>query len=116
MWVASDVLVTCVCSRRRSQHQRRENRESPAIAGLHGRTRSPLNYYVPGRPGTSAQFGVTGKQPENLIIPVARIFATGHARRAEVIPWLPRRAVSSTTYTCRLPDARQSANLRHAPP
>jgi hypothetical protein len=36
------------------------NPESPAYAGLSDRTRSPLNYYVPGISGASVEFGTSG--------------------------------------------------------
>src|SRR3954465_13033413 len=90
MWVASDVLVTCVCSRRRSQHQRRENRESPAIAGLYGRTRSPLNYYVPGLE-CSCLGGVTLPTPANLAATLTGARCPGERTTALVAEWAIRR-------------------------
>src|SRR3954451_17636851 len=90
MWVTSDVLVTCVCSRRRSQRQRRENRESPRDAGLHGRTRSPLNYYVPGLE-CSCLGGVTLPTPVNWPPPSRAARCPGERTTALVAEWAIRR-------------------------
>src|SRR3954462_7609176 len=100
MWVTSDVLVTCVSpgagrQRRRTAAPRRRaptapEPRKPRDAGLHGRTRSPLNYYVPGLE-CSCLGGVTLPPPVNWPPPSRAARCPGERTTALVAEWAIRR-------------------------
>ena len=91
---AMPILDDEIGRRQRSRRRAPEPRK-PRDAGLHGRTRSPLNYYVPGLE-CSCLGGVTLPTPANWPPPSRAARCPGERATALVAEWAIRRTTKAS--------------------